>query len=413
MPRPPAPIDTNTVLAEITSAMVGEFQLPVLLERVVQTVMNTLGAKVCSVFLEDSKERDVLLMMAGSGFAKPLVGKARYRIGEGFTGTVAKTGQKFNIRNREELEELEVDGQRVWQGRFDSAQWPSGHSEFENLIALPLRIKDHVLGVIKVENKRAELGACFSEDDVRYFETIANVVALVIENALLHQRIELQLKTIAAKAAHRIGNLATDYDGIEAGLSDEVDAPVADRQHLDDLVNRIKLTTKNLKTLARDITTFGKPLVINPIPTDINKVINDEIWLAGPPSIVSIGRELDQRLPAVAVDARFAEAMKELLRNAMKALSKKGGTITIKTCCLDNSTKGRCIRIEVSDTGPGFPPGLAVFEPFISTDPMSTGLGLVTVRELIEAHGGLVDAYNQAEGGVSVVLLLPVGEKEG
>ena len=49
-----------------------------LLDQVVSTAMETLHAEVCSIFLlEMEKDKEILVMRAGSGFAKPLVGKAK------------------------------------------------------------------------------------------------------------------------------------------------------------------------------------------------------------------------------------------------------------------------------------------------------------------------------------------------
>jgi len=60
--------DINEVLAEITSALVGHFKMPILLDEVVNTSMRTLNAEVCSIFLEDKeKEPGVLTMRAGLG----------------------------------------------------------------------------------------------------------------------------------------------------------------------------------------------------------------------------------------------------------------------------------------------------------------------------------------------------------
>ena len=105
--------DINKVLADITGALVGKFNIATLLEQVVETSMRTLHAEVCSVFLTDrEKDPHVLTMMAGSGYAGKLVGKSRYHIGEGLTGTIAKYGSKFNIKNRDEFENLTVGGQK-------------------------------------------------------------------------------------------------------------------------------------------------------------------------------------------------------------------------------------------------------------------------------------------------------------
>src|SRR5581483_7583212 len=106
--------------------------------------MDTLHAEVCSIFLvEEEDTHPVLHMRAGSGFAGPLTGKARYDIGEGFTGYVAETGLVFNIKTPEELHQLKTeDGRQIWQGRYDDIQF-AGENIFRNLVAVPLKIQEH------------------------------------------------------------------------------------------------------------------------------------------------------------------------------------------------------------------------------------------------------------------------------
>jgi signal transduction histidine kinase len=421
----------NAVLADITGALVGHFKMTTLLSKVVETSMRTLQAEVCSIFLEDKQnEPGVVTMMAGSGFARKLVGKAKYKIGEGFTGTVANYGSRFNIKSREELENLEVDGKQVWKGKFDKEQWPSEHSEFRNCIAFPLKIKDQVLGVIKVENKDPEYGDHFTEEDDRYFEIIANVVALAIENARLHdarlhEQIERQLKAIAGKAAHRINNQITNYDGIEIELAEQACMAIPDKQKLREITLRMTTTTRNLKRMVREFITYGKPLVIVKEPSNLNKIIQDEIWLARSQAI-KIESYLDDSLPVIPVDAgRFAEAIKELLRNSIKAISNNPNyqqlgkiIVTTKLIGEDLSSDPRIpntpknVIIEIADSGPGFPANFPICEPFQSTDPQSTGLGLATVKELVEAHGGAITASQSEDGGALIRMTVPLRDQE-
>jgi signal transduction histidine kinase len=403
--------DINKVLADITGALVGQFKISILLDQVVETSMRTLNAEVCSIFLKDREnDPEILTMMAGSGFAEKLVGKAKYRIGEAFTGMIAKYGRKFNIKNREELEHLTVNDKHVWVGKFDEAQWPSGQSEFRNCIALPLKIKDQILGVIKVENKRREFGPCFTDADEQYIETIANVVALAVENVRLHEQTENQLKTIAAKAAHRINNQVTNYDAIQLDLDDQAGVTIPDRQKMKEMAKRIEVTTSSLKRMVSEFKNYGKPLVIERRPCDLNSIVSDEVWLAKPPANISITKELDPALPLVRLDAgRFAEAIKELLRNSTKAIGTRVGKIEVKT--FPPKPDGIIVShvvIEISDTGPGFPPQFPVFEPFQSTDPQSTGLGLSTVKELVEAHSGIISASKNSQGGAIIRMQIPV-----
>lgn len=401
-------IEINLVLSEIASALVGQFEMSRLLDQVVNTSMRTLSAEVCSIFLEDKeKEPGVITMMAGSGFARPLVRKAKYQIGEGFTGYVAMHGKRFNIKTRDELESLRIDGQPIWKGKHDDEQWPSRVSEFRNLIALPLKIKDQILGVIKVENKDANIGTSFTEDDEKYFETIANVVALAIENARLHERVEKQLKAIAAKASHRIGNQLTNYDGIELDIADEAERVVPDRQALADIGKRIAATTMSLKRMIGEFKNYGRPLRLDKRPVDMNKIITDEAWYVRLPEGIVIERELQPSLPFVSADAsKFGEAFKELYGNSIRAIHgvKKDGKIVVRT----SLTADKTILVGIYDDGPGFPTDFPVFEPFQTTNTNSTGLGLATVKELVEAHGGQIRSLPHCSlGGACVEFELP------
>ena len=65
------------------------------------------------------------------------------------------------------------------------------------------------------------------------------------------------------------------------------------------------------------------------------------------------------------------------------------------------------VKILIQDNGPGFPEKLALFEPFHSTDPDSTGLGLTTVKELVEAHAGEIKVIQGK--GATIELELPMG----
>ncbi len=77
---------------------------------------------------------------------------------------------------------------------------------------------------------------------------------------------------------------------------------------------------------------------------------------------------------------------------------------------------GNALALEVTDDGPGFPPGATgrVFERFYRADPArarstgGSGLGLAIVRELARAHGGEAFAENVAPNGARVSVILPL-----
>ena len=63
----------------------------------------------------------------------------------------------------------------------------------------------------------------------------------------------------------------------------------------------------------------------------------------------------------------------------------------------------------ISDNGSGFPHELMqrVFEPYVTTKPKGTGLGLVIVKKIIEEHGGRVEISNIEPHGARVTLTFP------
>jgi phosphoserine phosphatase RsbU/P len=188
----------SSVLSVITGSLAGLIDLPKLLDRIVSLSMSLLHAEVCSIFLEYTEKPEYIRMVAGSGFARKLVGKAEYQRGEGLTGYIAKSGAKLNIRSKEDLLNV-VDnegGEPVWKGKHDILQWPSGNNEFRNMIALPLKIGDHIFGVMKVENKELAKGLYFYKGDEEIFNILVNFVAMAIDNARLHARLAEQQRVI-------------------------------------------------------------------------------------------------------------------------------------------------------------------------------------------------------------------------
>ena len=395
----------NVVLSIITNDIVGKFKLDELLEKIVDLVMGLLNADVCSIFLDDKQNepKKTITMKAGSGFAKKLVNIATYDTGEGLTGYIYETGKIFNIKSQHELQNLKREKSTVsiWAGKHDDDQWVNNVNEFKNLIGVPLKIKDEIFGVIKVENKKGS-ETYFNDDDQTIFEIIANVVSLAIENARLVEKLEKDLKAISGKAAHRIFNITANYDGIEKKLNNEVSKGVCDVIKIKELIERQHEATKNLKSLTDEIKQFAKPLQINKTRCNLNEIIGDEIWYAQESldkeshNTIRIYQELDKNLPEIEIDKdRFPEAIKELIRNSVKAINsstrKNEGKITIVTK-YDDINKAVSFRIE--DNGTGFPKDLRIFEAFISMYPNSTGLGLTTVRELVQRHGGTINNYN-------------------
>jgi signal transduction histidine kinase len=113
------------------------------------------------------------------------------------------------------------------------------------------------------------------------------------------------------------------------------------------------------------------------------------------------------------------QVLVNLLINASEA-SERGLTVTISTELAHATIDGaavsgpRQVRIIVEDDGPGIPDGVRarVFQPFFTTRPQGTGLGLTTAREAARDLGGDL-VLEPSSGGARFVLSLPAGRLKG
>lgn len=103
---------------------------------------------------------------------------------------------------------------------------------------------------------------------------------------------------------------------------------------------------------------------------------------------------------------QIAQVIQNLVINARQAMP-KGGTIAISLRNLPLESPQ--VEITVKDTGPGIPDSILpqVFEPFFTTNPAGTGLGLSVCFSVIRRHGGTIELESKPNEGTRVRVLLP------
>jgi signal transduction histidine kinase len=110
-------------------------------------------------------------------------------------------------------------------------------------------------------------------------------------------------------------------------------------------------------------------------------------------------------LPAVPADPnQMRQVLWNLLVNAVEA-TPEPEQIEVEARTSDD---GKAITIGVTDQGPGVADAEAVFEPFYTTKPHGTGLGLAVVARIVRDHGGFVKVDNVHGRGARFTVGLPI-----
>lgn len=154
-------------LEEISMLVSSDYELPQTLQQLTEKVAGQLKVSVCSIYL---REGDELVLSATRGFDPSFIGKIRIKIGEGITGTVAKTGEHISI-NRASQDPRYKNFAELHEDRYNA------------MLSFPIADRQDVYGVINLNTTSIKT---FSDDEIYYVSIIANLILTAVK---LRQRI--------------------------------------------------------------------------------------------------------------------------------------------------------------------------------------------------------------------------------
>ncbi len=214
------------------------------------------------------------------------------------------------------------------------------------------------------------------------------------------------LGKLSAGIAHEIRNPLASVKGSVEILQSVIPAGHPKREFVEiireeaDRLNRI--VTEFLK-FARPPEPRTEPVLLNDLLRSTLLLLQKEIDRCG----IRPEVELDPELPALRLDPdQIRQVLLNILINAIQAMP-AGGRLGVRSRW--EPAPGEAV-IEVEDTGPGVPEAdlEQIFDPFYSTKPDGSGLGLSISYQLIERHGGRILAENRAAGGLRLTVRLPL-----
>jgi two-component system sensor histidine kinase PilS (NtrC family) len=214
---------------------------------------------------------------------------------------------------------------------------------------------------------------------------------------------------LSANMAHEIRNPLASISGAVEALV-KLLPPDASRGRLADIVLS---ESARLNHIVRDFLEYARPAPIQLVDVDVAEILDEVLLLVehrSLPADLKIVREYPPSLPARLEPQQVRQALWNLCLNAVQAMP-AGGEMRVGASALPRSAGPARLRMWVADTGPGIPEDDLphIFEPFYSTKPEGSGLGLALVYRVLQDHGGQVEARTRPGEGTTFTLTLPAG----
>src|SRR6267378_4349649 len=316
------------------------------------------------------------------------------------------------------------DVQAVWDRMHPLNQQLALLTQTKAWIAVPLKIKDRILGSLTVDRIQAH---SLTQDDLELMMTVAHQVAIALDNASAYEQIEdlnvgLEVKVrertaeleqadclrsqFLSHVSHELKTPLTSIKGFLQNLLDELTGPLNEKQQR--YLSRMLDNSNRLIRMIEDL------LDLVPSEIDLGHCVADAVE-----QLRLLAQAKHQTLEAVAPPVplmvwadrdRLIQIVTNLLQNAVK-FTPEGGSIMVTVRKETQTLAG----VSVLDTGPGIPPEFLdqIFDPFFRVKEVRSGikglgLGLSIVRTLVELQGGTIAVRSELGRGAELYFTIPL-----
>jgi K+-sensing histidine kinase KdpD len=376
-----------------------------LMRTIIDRTTAAMGVEVCSFYLAD-RDRTRLTLAATNGLDRSQVGRVSLAVGQGITGRVAAGREPIAVPD------VTRDPRFSWVRGFDI-------EGLHAMLSVPLVWHENVVGVLNVQAKdRRE----FRPDEIEFLQTIAALLAGIVEKGRLTAEVEARLAQLTALDAARAELLSVvthelrtplsvvrvyvdllaeaAADGPTPSAAEWRDAASDQLARLDRQVDSILASVRGEGLTGLSRAPFDAVASVGETVETLRLLLRPHPIRWEPPS---------QRLIAIGDEARFRQVLEQLLENESKYAPSDEG-VSIGAWRLADE-----IQVYVTDDGPGVPieDWESVFEPFVRINgrgrSRGSGIGLFAARRLMDAMGGRVFLEPNGFGGSRFVVALPAG----
>ncbi len=393
-------------ILEISRELTSTTTLGPLLRKIVDTASELTDSDKASILLRDTRTGELRFRTASGDLPNELA-SIPVPIEGSIAGTVLMSKEPLIIRNAQtDPRHFGGVGQKVGL-------------EIRSLLAVPLQIKDHCIGVLEAINKRGD--GEFSTEDVDTLMALAAQAAVAIENA--------RLILAERKAYERLGELDKLKSDFISIASHDLRTPLSlillyaavlreeleeeSRAQLDAVLRAATRLKHIMETMFNLRYLESGEMDLMPTRFDlrdeVQAVCADYEALAGTGGLSLSMDVLDEEMPIYADRENVRVILDNLVSNAVR-FTPAGGRVRVKLC-----RRAQYLEVSVVDTGVGIPRDdlERVFDRFYQVEDHLTrrqggmGLGLAIVKGLVELHGGRVWAESGPGQGSRFVVLLP------
>lgn len=293
-------------------------------------------------------------------------------------------------------------------------------NKLEASVCVPMLSKKGLLGIINIGNKLSE--DPYTIEDLELLVTLANQASVALENAKLVEKekemvIKLEqaerltsLGRFAAGIVHEIKNPLVSIKTFFQVFSDEEESE-KDKQELAELASQEIVL---IEGLLENLLNFAKPSTLEFSFEDINEILN-EIVLLVKPELSLKGVKLfianeTEHIPQMMVDKKqIKQVFLNLVYNALEAMP-GGGEIHVT---ISHKLPENQLVIKFADSGYGISRKdiKKLFDPFYTTKPGGTGMGLAVSYNIIKKHEGEITVKSEPGKGTVFEIRLPISIK--
>jgi signal transduction histidine kinase len=378
-----------------------------LMRTIVDRTTAAMDVQVCSFYLAD-RDRTRLTLAATNGLDRTQVGRVSLAMGEGITGRVASTREPIAVPD------VTRDPRFSWVRGFDM-------EGLHAMLSVPLVWHDKVVGVLNVQATEKRQ---FRPDEIAFLQTIAALLAGIVEKGRLTAEVEARLAQLTALDAARAELLSVVTHELRTPLSvvrvyvdlladaaqesatgtvpatEWRDAAADQLARLDRLVDSILASVRGEGLTGLSRAPFDAVAAVEETVETLRLLLRPHPIRWDPPM---------QPLTAIGDAARFRQVLEQLLENESKYAPTEEG-VSIGAWRLGDE-----VQVYVTDDGPGVPieDWESVFEPFVRIEgrgrSRGSGIGLFAARRLMDAMGGRIFLEPNGFGGSRFVVALPAG----